>query len=104
MIRGLIPQDQEAVKLFYLLVIAAFLVVNIIFDVVSKDTPAFTVENLRSKVVVSYDASTLASSALVLMSVFDANLATVLGEFWIPLMLAGISGVLVSFPGMFPKS
>jgi len=101
---NIIPTDLDGVKLFYAIVIFGCLALNILWDIFSRKTEDFTAASLKGKIGVSYGASTLASSLLVLISVFHDGLALVLGEFWIPLLLAGIAGVLVSLPEVFVVS
>jgi hypothetical protein len=98
-----VPKSIEEMKFFYLVVIVLYTGLNLVLDGLSKDTPPMTADRLRAKIFVLYDATSLASSALVLASIFDSNLAKLLGEFWVPLMLAGASGLIVGISGLFPR-
>lgn len=100
---SLVPETVEGVKALYGIVVIGGLIVNIIWDIVDPNTPKLTTKRIRDKASLIFALATLASSLLLIMSVFNKNLATTLGDFWIPVLLCGMVGVLMSFPELVPK-
>ena len=100
---NIIPETVEGIKILYGFVVIGGLAVNIIWDILDSKTPKITAKRIREKASLIFALATLASSILLIMSVFNKKLATTLGDFWIPIFLCGLVGVIISVPELAPK-
>lgn len=87
---------------YYLFWIVLYFTVHIFWDWRSKQTPDFHIRRLDQKMNVLYSAATLASSLLVLLSILIEDVRNLVLDVSLPLVLAGLSGVLVSLPTLCP--
>ncbi|MBX9589567.1 MAG: hypothetical protein K2X43_09695 [Hyphomonadaceae bacterium] len=98
----LVPHDKAELGKFYFFIIALCLSINIIWDICTSKTPRFHLDRLSEKVITVVAATTIASSLLVCMAVVDPKVYTLIGDFTLTLVLAGVAGLLVSIPEIDP--
>ncbi|MFY0614537.1 MAG: hypothetical protein JXQ99_23605 [Hyphomicrobiaceae bacterium] len=96
------PQDADGIKVFYLVVMVICVAINILWDFLSQYTPPFSIDRIGEKVPILFSSSTIASSLLLIFAVFDDGLTKALGEFWLPFLLAGGAGLMVSLKDLSP--
>lgn len=96
------PQTAGDVGIFYFLWITLFLVINIVWDIVSTNTGSFHIVNLRDKLATLHSATFFCSSLLMLMAVWEPNVWLLAKETYVPIILAGASGILSSLPYLCP--
>jgi hypothetical protein len=96
------PADTPHLTAYYLFWIIVFFLIHVIWDVLTKKTPPFHLTMLREKVSVLHHASTFCSSTLVLTSLVSPAVAKVATDTAVPLILAGLSGILQAIPALCP--
>lgn len=79
-----------------------FLAINIIWDVITPNTPRFHFYNLRGKITTLYAAATFSSSFLLLLSMFSTAVTKIVGDTLVPLILAGMTGILYAISELCP--
>jgi hypothetical protein len=98
------PDTAEKLGVYYLLWITVFLTINIAWDFISVETPAFHLHRFREKVGTAYAGSTFCRSLLLLLSLFSADTAKIVGDTMVPIILASFAGVLHSISDLCPYS
>lgn len=96
------PASTDQLTTFYFFWVTAYAATNILWDIRTDRTPGFHVSDLGGKVGVLFNAATFASSLLVLLSVFDADVRKIAGDAVVPLLIAGFSGVFVALGEICP--
>jgi hypothetical protein len=96
------PQSVADVGIFYFLWIALFMSINIIWDICSTNTGAFHIVKLKDKIGTLHSATFFCSSLLLLMAVWEPNVWLLAKETYLPIILAGASGLLSSAPYLCP--
>ena len=96
------PHDDKGIKVFYLIVMLVCVTINIVWDFASKHTPPFSMNRIGEKIPLLFSSTTIASSLLLIFAVFDDELTKALGEFWLPFLLAGGAGLMVSLKDLSP--
>jgi hypothetical protein len=96
------PQSVADVGIFYFLWIALFMFTNIIWDVFSPNTESFHIIKLKDKISTLHSATFFCSSLLLLMAVWEPNVWLLAKETYLPIILAGASGMLSSAPYLCP--
>jgi len=96
------PSSSRQLFIFYVAWISLFLAINLLWDVLSPLTPVFHLHRIRDKVGTLYAASTFCSSLLLLISLFDSDVATVAGDTLLPMIQAGMTGLLHSVGEICP--
>jgi hypothetical protein len=96
------PRVAEHIGGFYLLWMTIFIGINIIWDIRSKKTPTFHLSMMPQKTTVVYNAATFCSSILLLLAVFQPAARTLAGDVYVPLALAGFSGLTQSIGAICP--
>lgn len=98
----LVPTTPDNIKVFYAIVMVTCLAINIAWDCISRLTPAFSLARISEKVSLLFSSSTIASSLLLIIAVFDKDVSKALGDFWLPFLLAGGAGLLISLQDLSP--
>ena len=96
------PGTVRELSIYYLIWISAFLLINIAWDVFTPNTPRFHFHNLKGKISTLYAATTFSSSFLLLLSLFSAGVTKVVGDTLVPLILAGLTGILYAISELCP--
>lgn len=99
-----IPQSTEELVHAYLLWLAVFFVVNVVWDMMSSVTPKFHFLKLKSKTEVVLGSTSFCSSALLIGSLLNQQTATVVGGAPVPTVIAGAVGVIMSLSTLCPYS
>ena len=98
----LLPKDQNELTAFYLFWMSLFLVVNVAWDWITPLTRDFHFLHIREKLGVLYDGAAFGSGLLVLLSLVNVEVQRLAVSVTIPLITAGISGMLRSVAGLCP--
>lgn len=98
----LVPSTSDDLGVFYLFWILAFLLIHILWDAYTKETPNFHLKRLEQKTVVLFSAATFASSLIILLSLISLQVRELLSDNSLPLVLAGLAGILLSIPSLCP--
>ena len=96
------PAAPEHIGVFYLFWMSLFISINIIWDIRSKYTESFHISKMSNKTAVVYNAATFCSSFLLLLAVFQPPARVLAGDVFVPLALAGFSGVTQSIGAICP--
>jgi hypothetical protein len=96
------PQGAADIGIFYFAWVAIFLSVNIIWDIFTSRTPEFHLSMLTTKLRTLHSATFFCGSLLLLLTIVEPNLWVLAKETYVPIVLAGISGVLTSLPAICP--
>jgi hypothetical protein len=96
------PIDNSQLGIFYFFWIVLYVGINFFWDWRSPHTPPFHIAHVGEKLSVLYNASTLASSILLISSVFNKEVQKVAGDAVAPIVLASMSGFLVGLSGLSP--
>lgn len=97
-----IPQTSEQLVQAYLLWMALFFAVNVVWDIFSRRTPAFHLYRLKEKPSLAMGATSFCSSSLLLGSLLSPQTAIVVGATPVPTLIAGSVGVLLSLTALCP--
>jgi hypothetical protein len=96
------PQATADIGVFYFLWVTIFLSVNIAWDIFTSKTPQFHLSMLKAKLSILHSATFFCSSLLLLLTIAEPNLWILAKETYVPIILAGISGILTSVPALCP--
>lgn len=96
------PNSTAEVAVFYLFWVLLYLAINIIWDIRSSKTPDFHFAHLSKKTAVAFNAGSSASSMLLIAGLFNPPTMKVAGDTMVPIMLAGLSGVLFGLSELCP--
>ncbi|HEY8064630.1 MAG TPA: hypothetical protein VIF40_07855 [Methylosinus sp.] len=88
--------------MFYFFWIGLYVAINFVWDWRSPHTPPFHIAHISEKLSVLYNASTFASSVLLISSVFNAEVQKVAGDAVAPIVMAALSGFMVGLAGLSP--
>lgn len=99
----LFPASVAELTHFYLLWMLLFLGVHVVWDWLSASTPALSLVRIAGKNSQLYAASTFASSFVLVLGLIDQKTSEVVGASPIPIILAGLSGLLNSFGSLVPQ-
>jgi hypothetical protein len=100
----LTPQTVADVGVYYLLWMALFLIINVTWDVCTTKTEPFHIEKMKEKTSILHSAAFFCSSLLMLLTIIEPNVWALAKETYLPIILAGASGVLTSIPALCPYS
>jgi hypothetical protein len=81
-----------------------FLATNIAWDIFSNVTEKFHFSNLKNKTATSFSAATFSSSLILFISVFYEPTRELITDNSLPLVLAGVIGLLYSLAELCPYS
>jgi hypothetical protein len=98
----LAPSDVNELMYFYLVWIVMFLLINIVWDIYSPNTPKFHFSEIGGKVTLLHPASFLCSSILIIVACINPQVWKLAEEIKIPILLTGISGILTSVSACCP--
>ncbi len=97
------PDGEEGVTRFYFVWMVAYVAVHFAWDWWSSQTPPFCAERLTNRGLPTvFNAATFATSLLLLLALWHNTLVSLLGDTSLPLMVAGLSGVIQSFGALAP--
>ncbi|PJI67136.1 hypothetical protein CUN64_17575 [Serratia sp. TKO39] len=83
----------------------SYVVINIVWDIFSKETGKFRVHDLQNKLNEVYSSTTFATSGFFLVMLCDMeNPLRTSDAFLIPLVLAMLTGFLISIAAVAPKA
>lgn len=99
---SIMPKTTSQLGEFYLFWMLLYGSINFIWDWRSKYTEPFHIANIGEKLFVLYNASTFASSVLLISSVFYDDVRKVAGDAAAPIVIAALSGLLVGIAGICP--
>jgi hypothetical protein len=98
----LLPIDAGHLAVFYLFWIGIFVCANTFWDIKTPVTRKFHFLHLKEKNNVLYDGASFCSNLIVLLSLVSADVQKLSTNITIPLIIAGISGILRSITGICP--
>lgn len=98
----LLPRNVGELSTFYLTWTVLYMSVNIVWDIKSPHTPAFHISDMRSKVPTAWSASSMCSSLLLVLSIFSQSVRQLAQDTLVPVLLAGISGILLGIGELCP--
>jgi hypothetical protein len=87
---------------YYFLWTVIFLLINILWDIRSSFTERFHFSNLKNKTSTSFAAATFSSSFILFISAFNKPTRDLLTDNALPLVLAGLIGLLYSLAELCP--
>ena len=96
------PSSSRQLLIFYVAWISLFFGINLLWDLLSPLTPVFHLHRMRDKVGTLYAASTFCSSLLPPISLFNSDVARVAGDTLLPMIQAGMTGLLHSVGEICP--
>lgn len=96
------PQSSEQMLQTYLIWLVVFMVINVIWDILSPNTPPFHVNRLKDKIGVVVGSTSFSSGILIFSSAFDATTKTVVGSSPAALVVAGAVSLLLSASFLCP--
>ena len=96
------PSGSADLAEFYFAWVCIFLFINIVWDVGTDRTEKFQILKLREKTEVLHTAASFSSSLLLIIAVFDPVLWDLAKETYIPVLIAGASGILNTIPSLCP--
>ena len=96
------PQSATELAIYYLLWISIFLFINITWDIFTPKTETFHISRMKDKISTVHSASFFCSSLLLLLSVVEPPLFALAKDTYVPIILAGASGLLSSSPALCP--
>lgn len=97
-----LPASTSDMAVYYLIWIILFLSINIFWDINSDKTPDFHLQNIKAKTGALYSAATFCSSMLLIISLFSEAVATIVGNTLVPVILAGLTGILHAISDLCP--
>lgn len=97
------PSDATAIKIFYFIWIGGYCIIHIMWDAASAHTDKFEFSNLQKYAPAIYNATTLTSSILVLIAIFNEHIRNYNNDIVVHYILAGLPGILVSMGQLKPK-
>ncbi|MGX1321800.1 hypothetical protein AB7M17_005253 [Bradyrhizobium sp. USDA 377] len=98
----LLPSNSSELAAYYLFWISLYLIVNVIWDVKTKRTPAFHLDRFKEKGDVLFSASSFCSSLLILVGLLSPTVRQLGKDTIVPLALAGFSGLIRAVPAICP--
>ena len=96
------PSSTFELGIYYFLWMLMFIGANVVWDIRTPHTGRFHISNLKDKTTTAYAAATFSSSFVLLLAFFDDDVQRVVGDTLLPLILAGITGVLQSVSEVCP--
>lgn len=96
------PNLASGVGEFYALWITLFVVVNVIWDILTPRTEPFHFSHLSEKVDTLFSSTTFASSLYLMLTVFQQETTILTGSSKVPLIISAFSGVLISIRYLCP--
>lgn len=97
------PQTAGDLAIYYLFWVLLYLAINVIWDIRTPHTEPFHIAHLGSKKTQTlFSAASFASSLLILVGLLDKDTMRVAGDTFVPIMLAGFSGVLFGVSEICP--
>ncbi|CZU88193.1 Uncharacterised protein [Enterobacter hormaechei] len=98
------PQTAQELAIFYCILCLVYIVIHLIWDFFSKETGNFSVVNLQYKLNEVYSSTTFATSGFFLVMLCDMkNPLRTSDAFIIPLILAMLTGFMISIAAIAPK-
>ena len=98
------PQTAQELAIFYCILCIVYIVIHLIWDYLSKETGRFSVVNLQYKLNEVYSSTTFATSGFFLVMLCDMNNPLRTSDaFIIPLILAMLTGFMISISAIAPK-
>jgi hypothetical protein len=97
-----LPSSSSDLGIFYLVWITLFLAIHLIWDWKSTQTPPFHLKRLEAKFGVLFSAASFASSAIIVLSLLSQSVGLLFSDNVLPLVIAGLSGILQSLPALCP--
>jgi hypothetical protein len=98
----IIPSKPSDLASFYLAWILTFVVVNILWDIKSSKTGTFHILDLKNKGEILHPATAFCSSLILLLSVVNPRLWEISKETYLPVIIAGASGIFNTIPSLCP--
>jgi fatty acid desaturase len=95
----LYPATKEEITIFYLFWTVLYIAIHLFWE---WSIGKFKLIKLKSKVPVLFSATSFATSIILLLSLTDPNLFKIVGDSVIPLIIAGLSGVLFGLSELVP--
>jgi len=100
----ILPQTQDELTRFYFFTCACYLLVHLLWDFFSIETPAFSLRELQNKLSEVYASSTFATSLFfMIMIIQPKNPLRNTDAVVFPLILASITGLFISMSALQPK-
>ena len=98
------PSDAMSIKIFYFIWIGGYCLIHITWDAFCKTTPKFEIGNMQKYAPSIYNATTLTSSVLVLIAIFNDHVRNYNNDIVVHYILAGLPGIMVSVGQLKPKA
>jgi hypothetical protein len=100
----LIPQTSEELARFYFILCILYVVVHLVWDAKSKETPPFSIGDLHTKLNEVYSSTTFSTSIFFVIIIFQpGNPLRNTDAITFPLILASLTGMFISLSALKPK-
>lgn len=100
-----LPQTAQELTNFYCVLCVGYLALHIAWDCASKKTGPFSLNKLQYKLNEVYSSTTFATSGFFLVMLYDMqNPLRTSDAFIIPLILAMMTGFMISIAALQPKA
>lgn len=96
------PRIKSDLPIYYLIWIGLFVMTNILWDVGTHRTKRFHLIDVSKKLGIVHQGSFFCSSLLLIIAAFNHGVWQMTEESYIPILIAGISGILASIPALCP--
>jgi hypothetical protein len=96
------PAGPGDLGICYLIWIGIFIILNISWDIGTPKTKPFHIVKLKDKTGILHHGASFCSSLLLIVAIFDPKVWDLAKESYIPIILAGASGILTSIPAICP--
>ncbi len=97
-----VPTQDSGVGEFYAIWMTLFVGANIVWDIFTPRTEPFHLAHLPEKVDTLFSATTFASSLFLFLTIFQKETLEISGAGKVPIVISGISGLLISLRYLFP--
>ena len=99
------PHDGQQLAIFYFTIGVIYLITHLIWDACSAHAPSFTLRTLYLKTWLVFSSTTLSSSLLFVVIVFDLeNPLRYSDAFTLPLVISALCGIFVSLSSLDPEA
>lgn len=96
------PADRSSAGVFFAFWGGLYVAINLVWDVLTPQTPPFHLSDLDTKVGTLWNGATFASSIMVVSSAFSPETREFAGDHVVPLLLAGTAGLFVTLSAICP--
>ncbi|CAH0179559.1 hypothetical protein SRABI13_01212 [Erwinia aphidicola] len=99
------PHNGQQLGVFYLTICVIYLLIHLIWERYSVRGPLFSLKNMHLKAALVFSSTTMASSLLFVVIVFDLeNPLRYSDAFVLPLVISALCGIFVSLSSLNPEA